>query len=601
MKLSSEQLCATEHLTGPALTLAVPGSGKTTVLLNRLLRLMARGVDPSRILTITFSKSAQLDMKRRFGALSQASCPFMTLHAFSYRILRDYYRKKGRDMRLIDEQSGKKFEIIRRIYGDLFNRRLSDENLEHIVTTISAVKNAMLPPTDSTARIKGFTQIYQAYETYKNENSLIDFDDMILQAIAILKSDKALLKKYQSRYDFYQLDEGQDTSRAQFELLHILSAPAHNLFMVADDDQSIYAFRGASPDYLLHINKVYPDITLYYLKHNYRSSKNIVDLSHQFISQNTRRFVKDMRSSKDYASPVKIFKVRDTSHQYDLIVKTMAQAPEKSYAVLYRNNLSSLGLVEYLERHKVDFNIHGNRLRFFRHFVVTDILNIIHFSYNTTDSSLFSSFYYKIRGYISKKHIAYIKAHSGSDVLKTLLGYPDLPSYYRDTLFSLMHDFKVLRSLSVADQIEYVLNALGYRDYLVDFSEKFGFSHTSLLEFAHMLKYIAGSVLSFDELLGRLQYLEELLKKPQLRQTRCTLSTIHSVKGLEYDTVFIIDAVDGVLPLPTTNRTDAEEERRLFYVAMTRAREELYILAPKIYNGKLTAVSAFIDELSHYS
>ena len=406
MQLSSEQIKAIEHTTGPALTLAVPGSGKTTMLLHRILKLVDLGVNPSEILTITFSKASQMDMKKRFEEMDikTSSKPhFSTIHAHAYRIIRDYYRLKGRDMLLIDESSSGKYEILRKIYFQINHKNVGEETLEQIISKISYFKNSLEIPTDKSAKIINFTKIYNAYEKYKDENNLIDFDDMVVKALDVLKSEVNIRNKYKNMYKYIQLDEGQDTSISQFELLKYLTAPKHNLFIVADDDQSIYAFRGSNPNYLLNIEKVYKDVKYYYLQYNFRSSKNIVSTSNLFIRNNKNRFNKNIVTVNDYISPVNIIKVQNNKEQYKFIKKKMVESPDKSYAVIYRNNLSSLGLVEYFERNKVEFNVKGNRLKFFNHFVVRDVLNIIKFSYNMDDIDLFSEIYYKIKGYISKK------------------------------------------------------------------------------------------------------------------------------------------------------------------------------------------------------
>lgn len=602
MILSKEQLKAIEHTNGPALTLAVPGSGKTTMLLHRILKLCENGVKASDILTITFSKSAQIDMKLRFEKMNLKITPhFSTIHAFAYKILRDYYRLKGRDMLLIDDNSNSKYEILRKIYFQINNKYVGEENLEQIISKISYFKNSLEQPTNKSAKIINFVKIYDAYEKYKNDNNLIDFDDMVLKALEILKSEPTLRNKYKNMYKYIQLDEGQDTSIAQFKFLHYLTSPHHNIFIVADDDQSIYAFRGANPQYLLNIKTVYTNLKLYYLQYNFRSSKNIVSTSNLFIKNNEKRFDKNIVTTNDFNSPVNIIKVENNKAQYKFIKDKILENPNLSYAVIYRNNLSSLGLVEYFERNSLEFSIKGNSLKFFNHFVVRDVLNIIKFSYNMDDVDLFSNIYYKIHGYISKKHILFLKKNYSKNILRSLINYPDLPSYYRDNIFSLMNDFKKLKNLKIHEQIDYVLYSMGYDKYLNDFSNKFGFSYNSLAEFIHYLRFISESADDLESLVGRLKHLETLLSKPEIKKCNLTFSTIHSIKGLEFDCVFVVDIVNGVIPsnLSSTD-LDIEEERRLFYVAMTRARQSLYLLTPKTHNSQATIVSPFIEEISKY-
>ncbi|MGO3751931.1 MAG: ATP-dependent helicase [Peptoniphilaceae bacterium] len=604
MKLSDEQLKAIQHINGPALTLAVPGAGKTTMLLYRTVNLINKGIDPNRIITITFSKASSLDMEKRFKNLFpnfNKSLRFSTIHAFSYRIVLQYSKLRGKNFKLIEDSSNSKYDLISKIYFSIYKKIISEETLEQIISKISYFKNSLIDPKNSKTDIPGFNQIFEAYEKYKYDNNLIDFDDMITLALNILKKDDYIRNKFKSQFDYYQLDEGQDTSLAQFELINYLAAPKNNLFIVADDDQSIYAFRGANPEYLLNLKKTYKNLSLYYLQNNFRSSKNIVTTSNLFIKNNIKRFDKNIFTSNDYLEPVNIIKVNSNKEQYSFIYEKIKSEPQKTHAIIYRNNLCSLGIVEYLERKNITFNIKGNKLKFFSHFVVKDILSIIDFSNDMGNIEKFSKFYFKIKGYISKKHIEYIKKNPGKNVFRILLNYPNLPSYYRDNIFSLMAEFKKLKNLNIHDQINVVLYDLAYDEYLRDFSKKFGFNYESLNEFSSYLKFIAKSERDLESLIGRLKHLEFLINSKSNYNTNVTLCTIHSVKGLEYDYVYVVDLVEGVLPsLKSKDEGSLEEERRLFYVAITRAKSHLYLIYPKNYNGNYSIMSSFLKEISNF-
>lgn len=604
MQLSNEQLKTINHINGPALTLAVPGAGKTTMLLYRTMNLINNGIDPSRIITITFSKAASIDMLKRFESLFpnfNKKLYFSTIHAFSYRIILEYSRLRGKKYSLIEESSSSKYEILSKIYYEINKKTVSEENLEKIISKISYFKNSLIQPSNAKTDIPKFVEIFKMYESYKNAKGIIDFDDMITLAIDILKTDEYIRQKFKSQYDYYQLDEGQDTSIAQFELVKILSSPNNNLFIVADDDQSIYAFRGANPEYLLNLQKIYKDLKIYFMQTNYRSTKNIVNTSNLFIKNNKNRFNKSIVTNNNYSEPVNIIKVLNNQEQYKYILNDIAKNPDKTYAIIYRNNLSSLGLVEYLERNNKDFNIRGNRLKFFSHFVVRDILEIISFSHNLNDIENFSKFYYKIKGYVSKKHINYIANNSGKNIFMVLLSYPNLPEYYRKNIFSLMEDFKNLKKLSIESAIDFVLYNLEYDNYLKEFSKKFGFSYDSLREFSQHLKYIASSEKTLDGLLGRLKHLEYLTNTTRYTNSNLTLSSIHSVKGREFDIVYVIDMIEGVLPSDIdAEEGSLEEERRLFYVAMTRAKSKLCLLSPKYYNNTISKISCFLTEISNF-
>ncbi|CDZ75141.1 DNA helicase II [Peptoniphilus sp. ING2-D1G] len=604
MKLSQEQIQAASHLQGPALTLAIPGAGKTTILLHRIINLLKYGVEPNKILTITFSKAQSLDIAKRFDLLypnSKIKPEFSTIHSFCYKILLLYSKIRGKTFKLIEEKPSAKYRLILNLYFEINKINLSEDSLEKIINKISYFKNSMIDPKDSKTKIPGFIEIYEKYENYKEKNNLIDFDDMIIYALKILKSDNYLLRKIRSKYEYIQLDEGQDTSISQFELIDLISSPKHNLFIVADDDQSIYAFRGANPQYLLHLKDKYQNLKFYYLSNNYRSSKNIVSASNLFISKNKNRYNKKISTHNEYKNPVNIIKVSTNSEQYEFIYENLLQNKNQTHAVIYRNNLSSLSLVEYLERKNVKFNIRGSKLKFFSHFIVQDILNIISFSQDQKNIDTFSKIYYKIKGYISKKHLDFIKNNSGTNIFKTLLEYPGLNEFYKNNIFELASDFNKLKRLNIHQQIEFVFYNLNYNKYLRDVANKFNYNYEELKEFYYQLKFIAKLEKSLESLLGRLSHLEYLISTKSYANSNLSISTIHSVKGLEYDCVYVIDLTDDIIPGTNSDKDfdEYQEQRRLFYVAMTRARENLYLMYPKTFNGTPKPMSSFLEEISN--
>lgn len=610
MKLSKAQMLATEHFEGPALVLAVPGAGKTTMLLYRTMNLINHGVRPNRILSITFSKASSLDMEKRFKKLFPdyyGNIKFSTIHAFCYRIILDYSRQENIEYLLIDSNAKGRYNILRNIYQKINNSIPNEEKLEIIISDISYLKNIMIFPDNLKGfknEIPNFKKIYSQYELYKKQNNLIDFDDMILKALAILKSNTPIKNKYLNMYDFYQLDEAQDTSTAQFELIKYLSKKHNNLFIVADDDQSIYGFRGADPDELFNLKKEYEDIKIYFMENNYRSSKNIVNTSNLFINSNDHRFKKSITTKNDYNTPVNIIKLPNNHEEYKFIDEIIKKDPNKTYAVLYRNNISGLGLVEYFERKNLDFNIRDSKIRFFNNFVVKDILNILEFSKDMSNISLYETFYYKLNGYISKKHINYMKKNPGNNILSILMSYPGLSMRYKDNISKLISQFRRLKKTKLNKQIDIILNDMGYDNYLLESSDNFGNNYKQLSEYVYYLRYISQSETELESLIGRLKNLEIYMRKPEFKKTNITFSTIHSVKGLEYDTVFVIDMIEGMLPSTKSIEDKSskllEEERRLFYVAMTRAKSDLYLLSPKNHNSNSAEMSRFLAEIAKF-
>lgn len=607
MNLTPSQLKAVEHFEGPALVLAVPGAGKTTMILHRTKKLIEKGVDPKSILTITFSKAQAVDIKMRFIEMDgDRNVHFSTIHAFCYSIVRDYAKKYGKSLSLIDSNIKKKYEILREIYKTVNNSYPTEERMETAISEVGYCKNMMLSPK-SFAKSKrcetdNFVKFFETYEKYKKDKDLIDFDDMINLSYEVLKNDSAILKKYRDRFKFIQLDEGQDTSRSQFQVLKLLAKPNNNLFVVADDDQSIYAFRGANTEELFKLQKEYDSISTFYMEENFRSTKNIVNIANIFISQNKKRFEKTVVTDNPFDKPVNIIKLKEPKDQYAFIEKEL-EKDKGDIAVLYRNNLSSIGLVEYFERKNYSFNIKDKKTKFFSHFITRDILDILNFSRDLSDIDLYEKFYFKLKGYISKRHIEYLKRNRGKNVFNILKNYPDLPSYYHKNINGLLVGFKKIARLSVYDAINYIDKEMGYGDYLRENAKRFMETESTLNEYLYYLKLIAKSTDSLDLFIGRLKELEYDLLKAKDSGAKLTFSTIHSAKGLEFSRVFVVDLYEGTLPSTSSIedlREDPElyeEERRLFYVAMTRAKKELYLMYSHYTNGMKNEISSFVTDL----
>lgn len=607
MNLTASQLKAVDHFEGPALVLAVPGAGKTTMILHRTKKLIEKGVDPKSILTITFSKAQAVDIKMRFIEMDgDKFVHFSTIHAFCYSIVRDYAKKYGKSLNLIDSNLKKKYEILRDIYKSVNNTYPTEERVETAISEVGYCKNMMLSPK-SFAKSKrcetdNFVKFFETYEKFKKDKGLIDFDDMINLSYEVLKNDSAILKKYRDRFKFIQLDEGQDTSRSQFQVLKLLAKPNNNLFVVADDDQSIYAFRGANTEELFKLQKEYDDIATFYMEENFRSTKNIVNIANIFISQNEKRFEKTVITNNPFDKPVNIIKLKEPKDQYDFIEKEL-EKDKGDIAVLYRNNLSSIGLVEYFERKNYSFNIKDKKTKFFSHFITRDILDILNFSRDLSDIDLYEKFYFKLKGYISKRHIEYLKRNRGKNVFNILKNYPDLPSYYHKNINGLLVGFKKIARVDVYEAIDYIDKEMGYGDYLRENAKRFMETESTLNEYLYYLKLIAKSTKSLDLFIGRLKELEYDLLKAKDAGAKLTFSTIHSAKGLEFSRVFVVDLYEGTLP-STSSLEDLredpelyEEERRLFYVAMTRAKKELYLMYSHYTNGRKNEISSFVTDL----
>ena len=617
MNLSEEQKKAISHIKGPALVLAVPGAGKTTVLIHRTANLILNeGISPEKILSITFSRASARDMKERFnnlyGDITNIPVHFSTIHSFAYKLIRDYaYRKRQRYI-LIEDMKKKlnKVQLLKNIYFSINNDYITEEKLESIINSIGYIKNMLITPDEYVSQFKvdtnNFLEIFNAYESYKKNNSLIDFDDMLTLALDILQEDKYLLEKYRSRYEYIQVDEGQDTSKVQLEIIRTLAHPKNNLFIVADDDQSIYGFRGAYPEGLFQFNKIYKDGKIYYMEENYRSTKNIVNICNRFIKKNTLRFNKDIFTKNPYMEPIKLVKVKNLEEQYTYLMDQLEGIVDyRNTAILYRNNLSVIGIMEALERKGIPFYIKDFKIKFFDHWLVQDIIDFFLLAQDNSNILAFERIYYKMNGFISKVQLNSIKAlHYEDSVFDRLLSLPGLNDFYKKNFLSLKLNFKKLSKLKPYEGIDLIEKNLGYGDYLKESHMRFGYSMDSLEIILNYLKIIASNTMDLNGFLARLKYLEYLCSHSKDNREGLTLSTVHSAKGLEFDRVYMIDLIDGEFPngssIDSFNKGDIaplEEERRLFYVGMTRAKSYLTLITYINKNNKEVKPSRFLLEL----
>lgn len=616
MDFSKEQKLAINHINGPALILAVPGAGKTTVLINRTLNLILKhNISPERILSITFSRASANDMKKRFydnyDRASSIPISFSTIHSFCFNLIREYAYINNRSFNLIegDESPINKFTLIKQIYFQVNKSYITEEKLEALMSSIGYMKNMMLTVDEylqiKDPKIDKFNKIYDLYEEYKRDKNLIDFDDMLSLSLNILKKNNYLLQKYRDKYDYIQLDEGQDTSKIQMEILKKIAFPKNNFFIVADDDQSIYGFRGSDPKGLLNFKDIYPEGKVFYMEKNYRSSKNIVSVCNRFIKNNTLRYSKEISTDNPYLEAINIVKLDSIIDQYQYILKDLGENSYSNAAILYRNNLSSIGLIDFLEKNNHSFYMRDAKSRFFTHWLLGDILNFMGFAKDTSNMSIYENIYYKKKGYISKKQINYAKTQDyRSSVFNRIIKYPDIPDYYKKNLRELSSDFTRLSRLKPADAISYIEYNLEYETYLKENSGKFGHTYDSLKTILYYLKQIAKETNNLEEFKQRLKKLEALSLSSRRENSNLTLSTIHSAKGLEFDRVYILDLIDGQFPSSSSIDSqlneeieEIEEERRVFYVGMSRAKYHLSLLTVNKVANKSVQISRFLTEL----
>lgn len=622
---NDKQKEAITSIHGPVLVLACPGSGKTTVLNARIAYLTAIcKVSPRSILALTFSRAAAIDMNDRFnkiyGELLGEEVRFSTIHSFAYRIIRRFYHSKNINYELIEGLNGSlnKKTLLKKIYKNIYRGNINDDKLEDLVNAISYVKNFMIDPEEFESyniKIRGFKKIYLAYEEYKKNNELnkilLDFDDMLIEALNILKNNPMILKKLQNIYKYILVDEGQDTSLVQNMIIELLVKPQNNLFIVCDDDQSIYGFRGADPSYLLNFEERFKDAKIIYMEKNYRSTKNIVDISNKFIKNNKNRYPKNMYTENTGKSPVKIVRLNSEKDQINYIIEAIKKTKKLSeIAILYRNNISSILLAQRLSEEGIDYYMKDYYKHFFNHWVLKDILNFVRFSFDTSNVQLLESIYTKFNSYISKRELEYLyEGPQTKSVFLRLIDMPGIPEIKRRGLNRFENDFKYLKTLGPLKTIKFIKEDLGYSKRIEGYCDIVGLSIDNAKNVLIILEELSKDTNTMHEFVDKINDLKRIMhhSKKNKYNDSVTLSTLHSAKGLEFDKVYMIDLVDGEIPTKDSikfselgHRDYMEEDRRLWYVGMTRAKEHLELITIDRKSGEIAFPSRFIKELQEH-
>lgn len=628
--LNDQQKAAVIHGKGPALVLAGPGSGKTTVITARAAHLILDvGIPPDQILTLTFNKAAQLEMKNRFhrifGETIKNNIHFSTLHSFCYSVIKDYEKRQGKSLKLIEGDSGdvsySKQHILKELYKESNRKAINEEELETLMNDIGFIKNKMIKDFEElNFQTSNFKDIYRAYEDYKKQNLLMDFDDMLTFCHSILRRCPEILYRYKNSYKYFQVDEGQDLSKIQFEILKMLVASGeNNLFLVADDDQSIYGFRGAEPRHILELGTHFNELKLFKLENNYRSSKNLVEISSQFIRSNSERYDKSHKTNNPDKYPPELVRVKDEQEQLAFVENKIKEhflaKRDCKIAVLYRNNLSSIALVDRFERGAIPYKLKQNRVHFFQHWLVQDILAFFKFALDPCDKESFLRIYFKMNRYISRIMVeTAINSGLQLPILECILRTSELKPFQTTKIHDVIKEFRGLSKMSPFKALQTIEQDFKYFGSVKDYCDHTGLSLDYMVGLFGILKTLSQSTQTLTAFISRLEELNGLLDsmQPSSRlsdgSTPVTLTTIHSSKGLEYDVVFMVDLTNREIPgdkALSKSRKDnddslIEEERRLFYVGLTRARTWLYLVSPELVNDQTGSRSIFINEVASF-
>ena len=637
-KLNKQQKEAVQSVEGPVLLLAVPGSGKTTVLVTRLgYMIYAKGIAPEKILTVTYTVAATEDMVARFTSLFGTDMAdrltFKTINGICAGIIHTYGRKTGRtpfallnDEKVIADTLAKIYQKTERTYA-------TESDLQTVRTLITYIKNSMLTEAeirelDKTADMK-ISAIYKEYNTWLREQKLMDYDDQMVYAYTMLQRFPELLRLYQDKFPYLCVDEAQDTSKIQHAIIALLSSRTENLFMVGDEDQSIYGFRAAYPEALLSFEKNHPGAKVLLMEENFRSGAGIVKAADTFIQKNTLRHKKHMRAIKDGEEVVKeiAVKTRDDQYRYLAAVAENCAAAQTggvtgnvtadragdvtdnvtegkagsrtgnvtegkagsrtagashTVAVLYRDHECALPLIDLLERKEIPYRMRNAEISFFTHRTVLDVLNIMKLAMHPKDAETFLQVYYKINTYIRKEdalQIARISETQDISVWNAAVRYHGLSDYTMSSVQNTRMHMQQLLTERGDKAVKRILYYMGYQEYL----DRCGLKADKI----EILRILGSREDSMAGLLQRLRELQDILTRKETDYScNFILSTIHASKGLEYDTVYLMDVTDGILPAQMLKnpekasreeRETYEEERRLFYVGATRAKSELYV------------------------
>lgn len=605
MKFSKAQEIAVQHKDGPMLVLAGPGSGKTFTITMRIKYLIENGVKPENILVITFTKAAATEMKERFVKLMNGegrsinNVTFGTFHAVFFTILKYAYNFsaaniiRDEDRYLLIKQAVSKHEI-----------EIEDENefLTNVLGEIGRVKSECINLDNyysTNCPAEAFRKIYADYEAALKSRRLIDFDDMLVYTYELLSQRPDILKAWQGKYRYVLIDEFQDINKVQYDTIRLLAAPENNLFIVGDDDQSIYGFRGSKPELMLNFSKDYPDARQVVLDINFRSTGNIVEAAGRLIGLNSKRYKKNIQAVNDVGSPIIYKQVKDFIDEYTDVADqirmlcTSGKVGYQDVAVLYRSNTGIGSLARKLMENNIPFRIKDKMRDIFEHWIAKDIFAYIRIATGQGNRNDFIQIMNRPKRYIGRDYLTDTEIN-----LDNLCKYYEEKPWMVDRIEKLKYDLKLLKGLNPYAAVNYIRRGIGYDEYISEYAINKGINLEELTEVLNEIHDSAREHNSFEEWYAAIDEYRRLIREiPTDKGNLVTLTTMHSSKGLEFDTVFIIDATEGSTPhKKATLDSDMEEERRMFYVAMTRAKSRLYIYSTAERYNKKTQPSRFVVE-----
>lgn len=606
MAFNHSQEEAIHHFKGPALVLAGPGSGKTTVITHRTKHLIeSYKVEPEHILVITFTRAAALEMKERFVKLmdgNKTAVSFGTFHSIFFRILKYAYHYRAENIAREEERQAFVREIIQGL-----GLEIEDENefVNDILSEISVIKNdriALEHYYPKNCSEQNFKAIYEQYEQRMQRENRIDFDDMLLMTYELLAARCDILKLWQEKYQFILIDEFQDINKVQYDIIRMIAAPRNNLFIVGDDDQSIYRFRGARPEIMLGFEKDYPDAKRILLNVNYRSSKSIVSAAGQLIVHNKTRFQKQIRASHSAGASIYIRQCQSVQEETTAILEQIHDYREhgiaySDMAVLVRTNVGARAVVEKMIEANLPFQMRDQIPNLFEHWITRDVLTYMEVAAGDNSRAAFLKIINRPKRYIHRE------ALSEQNITMNLLrGYYKNKDWMIDRIDRMEYELKMLRMMAPYAAINFIRKGIDYESFVREYAQYRRMKPDELMEVLDALQESANNYKTLQEWKQHIcEYTQELKEKASYQQVQkdgIQISTMHSAKGLEYQVVFLPDVNESIVPhTKAVLDADLEEERRLFYVAMTRAKNYLHIYSLKERYNRPLLPSRYLEEL----
>ena len=615
-KLNENQLKAVEHVDGPCMVLAGPGSGKTRVITYRIANMVVnKDIKPTSILAISFTKASSMEMKNRALALSNDfrmnKVTYGTFHSVFFRILR-YFENYNIES-ILDEKT-KRIGLKNILKGLNIENADDDETIGQVINEISYVKNELMDKRDFKSEVltnDEFIKVYNYYEEYKEQINKIDFDDMLIKTYELLKNNKSALDRVRSAYRHILVDEFQDIIKVQFEALKLIANPNTNIFVVGDEDQSIYGFRGSRPDFLLEFEEYFLNTNKVLLDINYRSKGEIIDIANRLIEKNENRYEKVIKCGQGNGANVNYISPEDSEEEAVYIAKDIKDKIQEDYteytdfAVIYRTNIQSRALVDVFMDMRIPFVVKDSIVTIYDHWAAQDILSYLRIGVNPNSNKDWIRIINKPFRYISKDNLNLIKDEP--DFINALINKCDLHPKQVKTINDLDIDISYVKGLNPKNAISYIRTTLDYDRYILDYCTNRKIKTNGLIEILNELESSATNFKTIQEYLDHIERVKsEIVDNKNNKETDGVIfTTMHSAKGLEFKNVYIIGANEGTIPHEKSYEIDdeekkndqIEEERRLMYVAITRAEENICISSPINKYGKRVSKSRFVEDI----